>query len=252
MNPMEKMVIKYKNDDQERIINDILKIKPKELVLIHCHDIPGRFSIKEILETADSVKVKNVKIKACYIYNQNILFKYGGICLDEFCFETLKISHTLLNGVKIHNQYLKSLKLKCCKFGFIDLNCPNLFELQIKDNHLEHFNIDSDKLINLDLSCNSLQYVDITCQNLQVLDISYNDFRTFQIDTPNLIELDLQECHSLDSFDCSLYPKLEELNISFAHTIARNISELKYLRWVDMTSNIIMDPHVIPCKIIHL
>jgi predicted transcriptional regulator len=42
MNPMETMVIKYKNDDQERIINDILKIKPKNLVFSYCHDVPGR------------------------------------------------------------------------------------------------------------------------------------------------------------------------------------------------------------------
>ena len=215
MNPIDKMVIKYKNDEQERIIQDVKNIQPKELLLYHCHDIPERFSIKDIIDNTRDLK--KLKIKACYLPRYDYDF-------NTHVFQNLselKIVNTRIILNKFSNEFITLLNIRDCGINRLDLNCPNL--------------------IDLDLSCNELNQININCIKLHTLDISYNNFTQFQINTPNLIDLDLQECHELNHFDCSIYPKLEYLNVSISNIFVTSLSNLKYLKCIEISSNHVVD-----------
>lgn len=234
MNPMEKMVIKYKNDDQERIINDILKIKPKELVFSYCHDIPDRFSIKAIIDAViNQVDVYILTIEHCYFSNTE----------DEYIFEFDNLEYFIMNEsyipkVTIECKCLDYLKITNCGLKEINLDgCPSLNYIILHFNALKEFAYFSDELVHLDLSCNNLYQVELNCNSIKHLTLDYNKYlQSFYMEgCSELLYLELRGCrHITRTVDYNEYIHLKHLVVAETCISELDISELTDLESLDI------------------
>jgi Leucine-rich repeat (LRR) protein len=234
MNPMETMVIKYKNDDQERVINDILKIKPKELVFSYCHDVPGRFSIKAIIDAViNQVDIYILKIEHCYFSNTQ----------DEYIFKFDKLEYFIVNEsyipkITIKSDYLDYLKITNCGVKDINLDeCPSLTFIILYYNALEEFAYFSDELVHLDLSCNNLYEVELDCNNVKHLTLDYNKhLQLFNMEGGSeLLYLELLGCEQIThNIDYNEYINLKTLDVSETSISELDISELNNLESLDI------------------
>lgn len=217
MNEMGKMVIKYKNDDQERIIQDICKIKPKELVFSYCHDTPGRFCIKTILDTIfeKGVVLEALTIEYCYLekYDKQCRHLYKNLSFNNL--QVLKITESFITTESVDCHSLQVLEIMGCGLDKLDLNCPHLYVLNLTDNKLKEFEYYSNELFRLDLSCNDLHELGLYCPNLDTLDLNYNRcLRNFDVGD-SVKHLDITGCQELVSeMDFDVFPDLKSLNIS--------------------------------------
>lgn len=233
MNPMETMTIKYKNDDQERVINDILKIKPRELVFSYCHDVPGRFSIKAIIDAViNQVGVKMLKIEHCYLHDRNEEYNFN---FDKLtCFLIIESSLCFVN---IQSESLGALKIADSGLQEIDLECPMLHTINLNSNNLTKFSHYNDNLIHLTLCDNHLRELRLDCFDLQHLDLEYNEhMEIFDVDAPMLDFLNLTQCKQIcDEIEFNEYLNLKTLDVSETCISELDISELSNLRELDIS-----------------
>jgi hypothetical protein len=233
MNPIETMTIKYKNDDQERIINDILKIKPKELVFSYCHDIPGRFSIKEILDAViNQTDVYMLKIEHCYLHDRNEEYDF---CFDKLtCFMIIESSLCFVN---IQSESLGALKIVDSGLQEINLECPMLYTIDLNGNNLTKFSHYNNNLMYLNLSYNHLRELSLDCFDLHHLDLEYNEYmEMFDVEAPTLEFLNLTQCKQIcDEIEFNEYLNLETLHVSDTCISELDISELTNLQELNIS-----------------
>jgi len=235
MNEMGKMVIKYKNDDQERIIQDICKIKPKELVFSYCHDIPGRFSIKEILDAIfeKGIVLNVLIIEYCYLEKYDTKYRsiYDRLSFNNLGMLKITESFAAIEFIECHS--LQILEIVGCGLKELDLDCPHLFILNLGDNNLKEFTYCSNELATLNLACNDLRELNLICPNLDTVDLNYNKcLRNLDdLGESDCVEhLDIIGCHELVSeIDFNDFPDLKSLNISECTLNALDISALTKL-----------------------
>lgn len=233
MNEMGKMVIKYKNDDQERIIQDICKIKPKELVFSYCHDIPGRFSIKEILDAIfeTDIVLEVLKIEHCYFQTE----KYENLELNNL--RVLIITDTYMSITCIKSNSMGLLKIRRTGLSEIELECPMLHTIDLSENSLTEFSFSNDELIYLDLCCTNLHRLELDTFYLQHLDLEYNMYlEEFNVIADCLTDLKLMGCSLVtDQIDYNKYDTLKYLNVSETGIEELDISDLNLLESLDLS-----------------
>ena len=232
MNPMEKMVIKYKNDDQERIINDILKIKPKELVFSYCHDIPGRFSIKTIIDTViNQIDIYTLIIKHCYLHDRNQEYNFQFDKVTSFL-----IIESSLCFINIQSESLGALKISDCGLQEIHLECPMLHTIDLNGNNLVTFSHFNDELIHLTLCANNLRELRLDCFDLEHLNLEYNEYlEIFDVEAPMLRYLNLIGCKQIcDDIEFNEYLNLKTLDVSETCISSLDISDLTNLESLDI------------------
>lgn len=233
MNEMKKMVIKYKNDDQERIVNDIKRIQPIELKFVHCHDIEDRFSIREILNYAH--RLNKLKLKECYIPKYEYESEFDSHVFKNL--KELKIIHTCLWLKSFSNEIITDLCLKECSLTMLELDCPNMLDLDLLGNHLNDFILkNAPNLIFLDLSGNDLYHLELVCPELNTLELSHNnDLSDFIVFAPNLTYLNIEGCNNVfDEIDYNNFLNLVRLDASYSTLTNIDISMLSKLRILEL------------------